>query len=270
MIDDGRDNWYAVLFQDRGASGRIPFLFKVSWEEGWPVISGEVYKDWSDASLKSGLLDNDFTDAKGELNKSWQWNHNPIEDCYSLMEVAGGLRLVTGHIATGLLDARNTITHRTVEPGCTFMVQMDCSHLKTGDYAGICAFQGKYGQIGVEMTNDGPMIKLKCKQGASFGVGAIVADKDGQFEEWTVPATIEEIQKIHFRIDYDYDLDKDLAEFYYSFDGNEWIKLGDPMKMIFTLDMFIGYKCGIFCYATNEIGGYVDVSNPCVEAWKKN
>ena len=258
LVEDGQGNWYAVLFQDRGASGRIPYLFRAEWKDGWPLIDREPITPESGQNQQNptGLFANTFPDTTGNLHKAWQWNHNPLEGCYSLDGVSGGLRLTTGHIATGLLDARNTLTCRTEEPDCSFAVKLDFSGLRKGDYAGICAFQGKYGQIGVKIAKNGPVLLLKQKQEESFGVGKVVPDAESRFDRWTVAINDKSI--IYLRIDYAFGTDKDLAFFYYSYDGESWKELGNPLQMSFTLDMFTGYRTGIFCYATKEIGGFAD------------
>jgi beta-xylosidase len=38
LIDTPDGKWFAYLFQDSGAVGRIPYLVPVNWEDGWPVI----------------------------------------------------------------------------------------------------------------------------------------------------------------------------------------------------------------------------------------
>ena len=38
IIDTPDGNWYAMLFQDHGAVGRIPVLVPVTWEDDWPVF----------------------------------------------------------------------------------------------------------------------------------------------------------------------------------------------------------------------------------------
>ena len=260
LVEDVRGNWYAMLFQDRGASGRIPYLFSVDWEDGWPVIHREpiIPEAGEKQQKETGLFAHSFLDEAGKLHKAWQWNHNPLEGCYTLDAASGALRLTTGHLATGLLDARNTMTCRTAEPGCSFAVKLDFGGLKRGDYAGICAFQGKYGQIGVKITRNGPVLLLKQKQGESYGVGKIVPDAESRFDCWT--KTLNNENTIYLRIDYAFGPDKDLAYFCYSFDGESWENLGDPLQMRFTLDMFTGYRTGIFCYATEETGGFADYS----------
>ena len=44
LIDTPDGTWYAYLFRDFGAVGRIPYLVPVKWEDGWPVlgINGKV------------------------------------------------------------------------------------------------------------------------------------------------------------------------------------------------------------------------------------
>ena len=53
----------------------------------------------------------------------------------------------------------------------------------------------------------------------------------------------------------------DAANFYYSFDGEQWEQIGtENYRMIFDYRrFFIGSKFGIFNYATKKTGGYVDV-----------
>ena len=53
---------------------------------------------------------------------------------------------------------------------------------------------------------------------------------------------------------------KDLAQFYYSTDGQKWTKIGKDYRMRFDWRrFFMGTKFGIFNYTTKKAGGYVDV-----------
>ncbi|KQV54779.1 hypothetical protein ASC95_29495 [Pelomonas sp. Root1217] len=38
LIDTPEGKWYAYLFKDNGAVGRIPYLVPVTWKDGWPVL----------------------------------------------------------------------------------------------------------------------------------------------------------------------------------------------------------------------------------------
>ncbi len=51
---------------------------------------------------------------------------------------------------------------------------------------------------------------------------------------------------------------KDIATFFYSLDGKSWTAIGEPLKMTYTLPHFMGYRFGLFNYATQTIGGFAD------------
>jgi len=44
LVDTPDGKWYAMLFQDHDAVGRIPVLVPVRWEDGWPVYGDEEGK----------------------------------------------------------------------------------------------------------------------------------------------------------------------------------------------------------------------------------
>ena len=50
----------------------------------------------------------------------------------------------------------------------------------------------------------------------------------------------------------------DKAYFFYSFDGKLWNSIGSQLNMEYTLPHFMGYRFGLFNYATKFPGGYVD------------
>ena len=162
LIDSEAGDWYAMLFQDRGASGRIPFLMPARWEDDWPILGMEAQEEGKGAGriipahfpvpfapypARPLVISDSFCHEENRLALPWQWNHNPIPSCWSFTARPGWLRLTTGHVAAGLTDARNTLTQRTLEPGCVCQVTLDSSGLKEGDYAGLCALQGRYGQL---------------------------------------------------------------------------------------------------------------------------
>ena len=51
---------------------------------------------------------------------------------------------------------------------------------------------------------------------------------------------------------------QDKADFYYSLDGKKWTKIGSQLRMAYTIPHFMGYRFGLFNYATQTSGGYVD------------
>lgn len=263
LIDDENGNWYCMLFQDHGAVGRIPFIMPASWENGWPVIGvGEAGTDPEQCSCRVPesfdvstdehpvapiIISESFSHEENVIPLQFQWNHNPVDDAWSFTKRPGYLRLETSHIATGLLDARNTLTQRTINPQCTFSIECDVTGLKDGDYAGICAFMGTFGQIGITKENGEYYL--------------VVQKKDAQTEKLPasdIPGFIPEA--FFLKIFFDFE-GGDKAYFYYSANGADFVRFSEPLQMIYTLDLFIGCRIGIFNYATAETGGHADFKN---------
>jgi beta-xylosidase len=173
----------------------------------------------------------------------WQWNHNPANNLWSITERVGWLRLTTGRVDTNFLLARNILTQRTIGPECSGATLIDVSKMKDGDFAGLCLLQKNYGQIGVKVIDGTKSIFM-----VNAGSGKPV-------EAESVPLN----QKlVYFKIDCDFKERADTANFYYSFDGITWKSLGEPLKMSYTLPHFMGYRFGLFNYATKNSGGFVD------------
>ena len=62
-------------------------------------------------------------------------------------------------------------------------------------------------------------------------------------------------------INFDFNIGEDIATFYYSADGVEFDEIGEELQMLYTLDVFVGYRIGVFSYPTKELGGYTDFRN---------
>lgn len=251
IIDTPEGRWYAYLFRDYGAVGRIPYLAPVEWDEGWPVIgSGGKVPDSLDLPGSKGLIpgivaSDEFTRGKGEpaLPLVWQWNHNPDNQHWSVTQRKGYLRITTGRVDTSFYLARNTLTQRTIGPECTGSTLLDISNMKEGDFAGLALLQSKYGQVGV-----------KYEDGEKYIVMINTGSGEAE-EEDRIPLKQSEI---YLKVICDFSDLKDEARFYYSHDGISWEKLGNVLKMQYTLPHFMGYRFALFNYATKSNGGYVD------------
>jgi beta-xylosidase len=251
LIDTPGGKWYTYLFRDYGSVGRIPYLAPVTWEEGWPVlgVNGKVPVAL-DLPVSKGLIpgivgSDEFARKKDEppLPLVWQWNHNPVKELWSVSERKGYLRLKTGRTDTSFYLARNTLTQRTIGPGSTGTTSVDVSNMKDGDFAGLCLLQKNYGLIGVRAEGNKKFIVMV---NASTGIPKEVE---------TVPINQ---KNVFFKAECDFTNMKDTARFFYSVDGKTWTPFGTPLKMSYTLPHFMGYRFGLFNYATKHIGGYVD------------
>jgi len=251
LIDTPDGKWYSYLFRDFGAVGRIPYLIPVKWVDGWPVLGNDgKAPETLDLPESKGLIpgivaSDEFNRKTGEpaLPLVWQWNHNPENKLWSVTERKGFLRLKTGRIDTSFLMARNTLTQRTIGPDCSGTTSLDVSNMKDGDYAGLCVLQKNYGLVGVKVVNG-----LKSIFMVNAGSGKPV-------ELQTVPLNK---KTVFFRIDCDFKNRADFAYCYYSLDGKSWTSIGAPLQMAYTIPQFIGYRFGLFNYATKAVGGYAD------------
>ncbi len=256
LIDTHEGDWYAMLFQDNGAVGRSPWVVPVKWEDGWPVlgIDGKAPETVNINDNVDGLANivasDEFNRNKsGALPLAWQWNHNPDNQNWSIGERSGYLRLTTGRVDTDILTARNILTQRTFGPVSSASVKIDVSGMKDGDYTGLIALQRRYGFVGVKMEGDKKSVVM---------IG-VTPDKPGQQGS---PAEVESIPfsqtEIYFKIDCDFRNRNDKACFYYSLDGNTWNRIGSVLQMEYTLPHFMGYRFGLFNYATKTAGGFAD------------
>lgn len=270
IVDTPEGEWFAFLFQDHGAVGRIPVLVPMHWEKNFPVL-GMNGKVPHQVEVKSTLKEHryeplvdsdDFSyqpDEKGNvhLKKVWQWNHTPNNNLWSVTEKPGILQLRSGKRCKNVEHAVNTLTQRMMGPACEAAVTLDGSQLKDGDYAGICAFQGCYGLIAI--TKEAGqyylvMISKEAQDGSPFGVPY---DKAPEKEFARIPINSSTVTlKLHA----DFEDNRDEVQFYYQSE-DEWMKLGITHKLYFKLDHFVGCRVGLFLYSTRETGGAVDFSN---------
>ena len=251
IVDTPAGEWYAVLFQDHDAVGRVPCVVPVRWEDGWPVFGtdGKVPQSFEaklpDAPAKPLVISDEFDYGENRLSPSWQWNHNPDDRLWSVTARPGWLRLVAGSLARSVEYARNTLTQRTEGPACSGMTLMEFAHMKPGDRAGLVALQHVYGTVGIHAGDDGAHRVAMCVRG-----------EDGLEE------VIEKIRyngdRIWLKIDFDFRDGADLARFSYSEDGTEWRAIGRTLQLKYTLDHFMGCRIGLFHYATRDTGGWVD------------
>lgn len=251
LIDTPDGNWYSYLFRDYGSVGRIPYLAPVTWEDGWPVIgiNGKV-PDTLDLPRSKGLLGivtpDDFNRKKGDetLPLAWQWNHNPEKKFWSLKDRHGYLRLTNGRLDSTVVKTKNTLTQRTIGPKCSGSTALDISEMKEGDSAGLVLLQKNYGWVGV--SKDDGQHKIIMVTGQEDTGETVVA---------SLPLDQE---KIYLKAECDFTDKKDEALFYYSLNGKDWSKIGGTLHMSYTLPHFMGYRFGLFNYATKITGGFID------------
>lgn len=273
IFETQNGDWYAMMFQDHGGVGRIPTLQPVTWVDEWPILGDNtVPVKTFEVNLPEG--GQNYTWASDEFDSSelalvWQWNHKPLNDCWNVAD--GKLNLTTGHIAEGIVTARNSLTQRTVGPRCWSETMVDVSALKPGDAAGICAFQSSYGRIGVDVDAEGNKFLVAVHRKAGRKPLVENADPRDRSQWMMVNGRADGGEEELLRMPFDQDKvwlkvryvftaveegeTSDEAFLSYSLDGQNWTELEQPLKMSFALDFFTGYRSALYCYATIETGG---------------
>lgn len=257
IVDTPDGKWYAILFQDSGAVGRIPVLVPVHFENNFPVfgVNGSVPRELSLPSLRpehlyEPLFTNDFVDKKGCLKPQWQWNHLPAPAYYQLEQT--GYTIITNKLSTNITQAVNTLTQRLMFPYSEVYVTLDASGLNDGDTAGLCAFQGCYAYIGI--TRENGTFFLSLTERNSGEIPQNMGDSDSLPGQETARVSLGSVSTITLRMQADFAELKDEVIFSY-YKDETWHTLGAPHKLYFMLDHFTGCRAGLFLYSTKKAGG---------------
>lgn len=282
IIDTPRGEWYAFMFQDRGALGRAPYLIPIHFENDFPVIgrAGENGRIPQCLSVESTRPDyqyqplngsDDFIyekhpDGKVELKPFWQFSHNPHPDYWSVTARKGAFRLISDKISPNLVLSHNTLTQRCYGFSSEAWVTVDGRAMKDGDYAGISTYMGCYGAIALT-KNEGKYELVM------LGKTAVDETIFGQFD-YEVPGVEYERLSISgpvVRIKAATDFQSNTDEGIYAYDVNsisenageeerdpDWRMLGIRQQLYFKMDFFTGCRFGLFYFSTKETGGQVD------------
>ena len=250
LIDTPGGQWYAMLFRDTGAVGRIPYLIPTTWSgDGWPVL-GSVTNTGIAATVGSNIVACDGFDSGTSPGLMWQWNHNPDNSYWSYNAARPGyFRITNGSVRANIHVAKNTLTQRTFGGESSAIVAMETAGMKSGDYAGLAAFQYYYGYVGVKMSGTSKSIVMV--RGSTNDVN----QTSSPVEVASVPVSQ---NRVYFKVYTDFRNQTDKAYFYYSLDGNNWTSIGSTLQMAYTLPHFMGYRFALFNYGTQSTGGYVD------------
>ena len=251
LIDTPDGKWFSYLFKDAGGVGRIPYLVPVQWENGWPILgtNGKV-PEYLDLPPSKGLIpgivaSDEFTRNKKDaaLPLVWQWNHNPDNSLWSVRERKGYLRLKTARIDSSFVLAKNTLTQRTIGPESAAITRLEVSKMKEGDLAGLCLLQKEFGLLAVKIENGAKkIVMIDAVKGIAKEISSLPLNQD----------------EVYFKAECDFKNRADKGMFFYSLDGKKWISIGNTIKLPYTLPHFMGYRFGLFNYATKETGGYAD------------
>lgn len=262
IVDTPDGEWYAILFQDRGAVGRIPVLVPIHWENDLPVF-GEKGKIPAEFSVKATRGNYSYAplygsdnfsyqpdvDGKVHLKNFWQFNHTPNDTLWGIEKDQFWIR--TGKLCNNLILAQNTLTQRLVYPKSDVAVTLDFSELQEGDYAGLCALQSCYGMVAVKIESGKPYLVMGAREAETEAMMPmeIRNEKSVEYEQILLTGT-----RIRLRMETDFTRMKDVVQFsYVTEEGNK--PIGPVHKLYFKLDHFCGCRVGLFAFSTKQTGG---------------
>jgi beta-xylosidase len=237
-LDNG-ESWFICFRRmnaEKAAMGRICYLEPVKWgDDDWPVFgnNGKPVESHQKPNVgKSYPIARPATSDEfdsGKLGFQWQWNHNPVNDHWSLTDRPGYLRL-KAIPADNLSVARNTLTQKLWDEAGMVEIQLDLGGMADGQRAGLAFMTGnKFGGVGVIREN-----------------GVVKIDMDGALG----PAV--NGKSIWLRGWYQ-DVD---CHFAYSLDGKQFTNAPNTFKMGF--QSWKGGRPAIYSYGKE--GGFVDVN----------
>ena len=264
IVDTPNGDWYYMAFIDAYPGGRSPVLAPISWSsDGWPsvqLVNGGWGQSYPDAvpnpsgQVKSPTGTDNFTSSS--LGPEWEWNHNPDNSKWSFAN-GGGLTLNTATVTDDLYAARNTLTHRILGPTSTGTVVLDISTMQDGDVAGLALLRDTSAWIGVK--REGSNARVVMVNGLTMDGSWNTASTGSEVDS----ADITGSDEIQLRITANIAPASDhKGSFSYSTDGGaNFASLGNQLTMITDWHFFMGYRFGIFNYATKATGGSVTVGS---------
>ncbi|KAI1747017.1 glycoside hydrolase family 43 protein [Xylaria castorea] len=258
LVDTPDGKWYYAAFEDAYPGGRIPVLAPMTWgSDGFPILTtsngawGKTYP-MPAATHPLGPLTGTDSFSGTALGASWEWNHNPDTSKFS---VNNSLTLSTATVTADLYQARNTLTHRIHGPTSTATIVMDITNMAAGDRAGLSLFRDQSAWIGV--ANNGGAFSVTMVTGIDMN------------SDWTTRSTGSTAAtasvskgKIYLRGTVNINPGTGrTGSFSYSLDGLAYTSLGSSLTLNSDWRFFMGYRWGIFNYATSALGGSVHIAS---------
>lgn len=285
MVDTPDGEWWFLHFQQFNPIGRVVHLQPMHWRDGWPVIGvdqnmngiGEPVPAWRKPEWKlptsdelqatsESVMSNELPATSDEFNTpdlglQWQFNHNPVDEAWSLTERKGHLTL---HAlpSESFKKARNTLTQKSMGYTGEFTIRLNVSALKEGDHAGLACMGKINHQIGVKKENG----KLYLY------VGEDEATASDKFRRATsesatsnkIQATSDELQAtqnsslitkttIYLRLHLDGLRNVYSFSYSYTDNDNSFTPIGESFPMRF--GHWKGVRPALFCYTKGSEGG---------------
>lgn len=291
-MDTPEGEWWFLHFQQFNPIGRVVHLQPMHWRDGWPVIGvdqdmngiGEPVRTWTKPGWKlaqsematSERATSDELQATSDklpatsdefntsdLGLQWQWNHNPVDEAWSLTERKGHLTL---HAlpSESFKKARNTLTQKSMGYTGEFTIKLNVSALKDGDHAGLACMGKTNHQVGVKkeggklyvyVGEDEATASDKFKKATSDELRATSSGLQTSQNSSLEAGSSSLVTKSTIYLRLHLDGLRNVYSFSYSYADNDkfFTPIGEPFAMKF--GHWKGVRPALFCYNTMGEGG---------------
>ncbi|WP_394153764.1 family 43 glycosylhydrolase [Vibrio maritimus] len=247
--------------------GRVQCLEPVTWEDGWPIIGVDENNDGIGEPVKryrkpingypidAPKTDDDFSNAK--LGHQWEWNHDPRDSHWEIVEDLNVLRLHASKILPNANNVGPTTNQWTNTEGDDSVFWRACNTISQrvmGNTAGLA--ETKINLRGMKPNQLGGFVRFG---GVSHLIG-IKVNQDGEkrlfFMDKLGNTTLGEVYNedcIYFRTE-NFGTS---SYFQYSRDGEIYQDFGPEFKLEF--GNWTGDRLGFFTWNENQDDGYIDI-----------
>ncbi len=170
--------------------------------------------------------------------------------------VNNGLTLSTATVTDDLFHARNTLTHRLHGEYPIGTVAVDVTNMGDGDVCGLAAFRDVTSWIGIVRNGTSYAVQVRVNATQDESTWATTSTGTAAAAVALVPG-----RKVWLRVSMDARASgSKLANFGYRLDGISFVNLGPPAHLSSGWEIFMGYRYGIFNFATKTLGGSVVIT----------
>ncbi|MEE8739185.1 MAG: family 43 glycosylhydrolase [Bifidobacterium sp.] len=269
IVDDLHGNWYAMLFQDRGAAGRMPVLVPVKYGPDRLPVFGDhgrvprVFRTWDNnpGHRYRPLVGNDDFDwprddsGAPQPKAQWEWNHVPDSRNWRIGtthdEGKPCLLFTSAGAAPNVVYARNTLTTRIVYPYCESTITVDGHGLADGGHAGIVSLLSAYATAEITREDGKLYVRMVVRDACDTTLDAMPEDR-GPGRELVRHALAPNCTRVQFKVIYDSRNGTDTSRYLFRTDRErKWTELGEH-DLFWKMDFFTGCRIGLFCYSTTD------------------
>ncbi len=248
MVELASGEWWTVKSTDQGALGDFPQLIPVNMDTGDPqpdeslfngsgINKPQINREYIPSYITTNDVFRDYI-----MKPQWFWKGDTDTSAWSLVDRAGFLRLKTSQVVNGIHEIDNVLSQRMLsmpdEASIYATVRLELDNLKNGDVAGLSVYEAD------------PAHKF-------IGVRKVAGESHIVYFDGSQTDSVSNLNgsEIYFRSIVN--TTTNTFDLHYSLD-NENYQLAAQAIPLYD-QTAAGSKFGVFIFATEDVGGFVDI-----------